>query len=98
MNILLERPAGMSFSRYRAHLKEQSKWLKRRKKGVTIWHSNGVINREALEMQKIRPHRYAESITMKWIVYPEGTARRHQLAKRTQDLLKSDPSLKYGKI
>ena len=87
MNILLERPAGVSFSRYRAHLKEQSRWLKSRKKGVTIWHSNGVPERDAKGVP-----------TMRWVVYPEGTASFHQLAKRTRDLLKSDPSLKYGKL
>lgn len=74
MEILNERPAGMSFGKYRAHLKKQSQWIKRRKKGITIWNSNGIPN---LDM---------EGKLIGFIKQPEGTATRRQLNKRCKQL------------
>lgn len=77
MEILNERPVGMSFTKYRAHLLAQKKWLKRRKNGITIWHSNGVLSRPISG----RPNDFPG-----FDIVPEGIATRHQLTKRCKEL------------
>jgi len=43
MEILNERPEGMSFKDYRTYLKEQKAWIKKKKEGVLYYTASYIF-------------------------------------------------------
>ena len=52
MEILNERPEGMSFEEYRNHLKEQKKWIKNAKKGK-LYYMSVKLHYSPLDKEKL---------------------------------------------
>lgn len=70
-NLLTARPKNMDFEAYKSALKQQNKMLKNRKKGITVWFSNGVPNRD--EHGKVKTFDLDGVKMIDWIIKPQGT-------------------------
>ncbi len=70
-NLLTARPKNMDFAAYKLALKQQNKMLKTRKKGVTVWFSNGVPNRD--EKGEVKTFDLEGVKMIDWVIKPQGT-------------------------
>ena len=70
-NLLTARPKNMDFDTYKKSLKAQNKMLKTRKKGFTVWFSNGVPNKD--EQGKIKTFDLEGVKMIDWLIKPQGT-------------------------